>query len=117
MNLEQWLELFLEELVMGDFAFDQPNLPLAWEVFRRLLREPVEHDAGAHVSGAAWAFGEAEGYRLLFARRSESDESYSAIGGVAFEVPLTDALRGKRFELRQRPFDTFEQMSLEEFIT
>ncbi len=119
MTLAGWEEKLKAELRKEGFSMERPNLALGWEVFRRLLAEPVEDDFGAFVLGRVVHDHLAavdDVFELRFGREACADGSSWPVISLVMHLRPPDALAAREFSIAQRVDDTSDLIDLDEFL-
>jgi hypothetical protein len=107
---------------LDEAGFDReaPDLRLAWEVFRRLLPEPIDDDLGASVEGLVTTDLLSERcdrvFRLRFVREACAETSSWPVISLVINLRPANALASRAFSVTQRIGDTDRLIGLKEFL-
>ncbi len=114
-----WEKTLRSELKKAKLSMKAADVPLAWEVFRRLLQIEVEGDAGAWVQGEVTEDydGDFEPiYELTFCRYAGVGDEEGVMVSLAFRLRPPTPLKKRKFWIRQRVGQTDRLLPLDEFL-
>jgi len=118
MTLNEWEALLKRELKAAGFRMSKPDLPLGWDVFRRLLAEAVEGDAGAAVVGEVrpHVFYGGNRFELQLLRGAEVSDSAWGLASLNFALKAHTPLADVQFVVEQQPEESGPLLGLDEFL-
>jgi hypothetical protein len=117
MTLDEWQALLKQQLKAAGFKMSRAKPALGWDVFRRLLAEPVDGDAGAAVVGEVrphvWYGGHRFELQLL---RGAEVSDRGGLVTLNFAIKSHAPLKDVKFVIDQQEEESGPLLSLDEFL-
>jgi len=117
MELRDWEALLNRELKKAGFSPTWAKPALAWQVFRRLLAEPLDDDVGTFITGFVdRRRGDLPKYVLRFARHAERDVSNSRLLVLELRTGHAVPMVGRDFHVGHELDDGACFLAMEELL-